>query len=101
MARIKRIAKDAQNIEVQGWIDEERLSNLIGRCISTIYIPRDEDYGISPVESMAAGKPVIGVREGGVLETVVHGETGPVGQVESRRGGYCSGSSRDGLSHGH
>ncbi len=76
MARIKRIAKDAQNIEVQGWIDEERLSNLIGRCISTIYIPRDEDYGISPVESMAAGKPVIGVREGGVLETVVHGETG-------------------------
>ena len=76
MARIRRIAKDAPNIEVQGWIDEERLSNLIGRCISTIYIPRDEDYGISPVESMAAGKPVIGVREGGVLETVVHGETG-------------------------
>ena len=31
---------------------------------------------MSPVESMAAGKPVIGVKEGGLLETVVNGETG-------------------------
>ena len=31
---------------------------------------------MSPVESMAAGKPVIGVAEGGLLETVVPGETG-------------------------
>jgi glycosyltransferase involved in cell wall biosynthesis len=36
----------------------------------------DEDFGMSPVESMAAGKPVIGVAEGGLLETVVDGETG-------------------------
>jgi len=31
---------------------------------------------MSPVEAMAAGKPVIGVAEGGLLETVVDGETG-------------------------
>ncbi|XAH25975.1 glycosyltransferase [Xylophilus sp. GW821-FHT01B05] len=31
---------------------------------------------MSPVEAMAAGKPVIGVAEGGLLETVVHNETG-------------------------
>ena len=31
---------------------------------------------MSPVESMAAGKPVIGVMEGGLLETVIDGETG-------------------------
>ena len=31
---------------------------------------------MSPLESMAAGKPVIGVAEGGLLETVVDGETG-------------------------
>jgi glycosyltransferase involved in cell wall biosynthesis len=36
----------------------------------------DEDFGISPVESMAAGKPVIGADEGGLRETVIHGETG-------------------------
>ncbi|VAX17481.1 hypothetical protein MNBD_NITROSPINAE03-970, partial [hydrothermal vent metagenome] len=46
------------------------------KSIASIYIPRDEDFGMSPVESLAAGKPVLGVAEGGVLETIVHGETG-------------------------
>jgi len=48
----------------------------MGNAIASIYIPIDEDFGMSPVESMASGKPVIGVREGGLLETVIHGETG-------------------------
>jgi len=49
---------------------------LIGRAIATIYIPIDEDFGMTPVESMAAGKPVIGSAEGGLLETVIDGKTG-------------------------
>ncbi len=76
MSKIKRIAEKALNIEVLGRVGEEHLSDLIGRCIATIYIPKDEDFGMSPVESMAAGKPVIGVREGGLLESVISGETG-------------------------
>ena len=47
-----------------------------GNAIATIYIPKDEDFGISPVESMSAGKPVIGAGEGGLLETIIHGKTG-------------------------
>lgn len=43
----------------------------MGSYISTIYIPKDEDFGISPVQSLAAGKPVIGVNEGGVAKTVL------------------------------
>jgi len=70
LPKIKRIAGDASNIEISGWVDEATLENLMGRCIATVYIPREEDFGISPVESMAAGKPVIGVQEGGVIETV-------------------------------
>ncbi len=35
-----------------------------------------EDFGLVPVEAMAAGKPVIALAEGGVLETVVEGKTG-------------------------
>lgn len=70
MAKIKRMTETAQNIDVLGWVDDEKLCDLMGRCIATIYIPRDEDFGISPVESMAAGKPVIGVQEGGLFETV-------------------------------
>lgn len=38
--------------------------------------PGVEDYGLAPVEAMAAGKPVIARRAGGVLDTVVEGRTG-------------------------
>jgi glycosyltransferase involved in cell wall biosynthesis len=39
-------------------------------------VPGVEDFGIAPVEAMAAGKPVIGFGAGGVAETVVDRETG-------------------------
>ena len=82
MANIKKMTEKTENIDVLGWVDDEKLCDLMGRCIATIYIPRDEDFGISPVESMAAGKPVIGVQEGGLLETV----GGSRGQVSGLRG---------------
>lgn len=75
-ARLRRLAARADNIQFAGWLDDAALQDLMGRSIATIYIPKDEDFGMSPVESMAAGKPVIGVAEGGLLETVVNGETG-------------------------
>lgn len=73
---LRRRASDASNIQFTDWITDAVLSELIGNAIATLYIPMDEDFGMSPVESMAAGKPVIGVAEGGLLETVVDGETG-------------------------
>jgi glycosyltransferase involved in cell wall biosynthesis len=75
-ARLRRLAAGATNIAFTGWIDDERLRDLVGRARAAIYLPEDEDFGMSPVEAMAAGKPVIGVAEGGMLETVVEGETG-------------------------
>lgn len=74
--RLERLANGAWNILFQGAVSDEQLRALIAGCIATIYVPRDEDFGMSPVESMAAGKPVIGVAEGGLLETIVDGETG-------------------------
>lgn len=74
--RLRAMAASAKNIEFTGWCDSNQLAELIGRCRATIYVPRDEDFGMSPVESMAAGKPVLGVDEGGVRETILHGETG-------------------------
>ena len=75
-ARLKKLAGQRENIVFTGLVTEEKLRELIGNAIATIYIPHSEDFGMSPVESMAAGKPVIAVREGGLMETVVHGETG-------------------------
>jgi len=74
--KLRKKADGARNIEFLGFVSEDQLREVVGRAIATIYIPCDEDFGMSPVESMAAGKPVIGVAEGGLLETVVPGETG-------------------------
>jgi len=73
---LEGLAANAHNIVFTGWIDDERLAELIGNAIACIYIAHDEDFGMSPVEAMSAGKPVIGVDQGGLKETVVHGETG-------------------------
>lgn len=76
LASLKRLAGDARNISFVGWQETRQLQELVGRAVATIYVARDEDFGMSPVESMAAGKPVIGVAEGGLLETVIPARTG-------------------------
>lgn len=76
MKRLQKLAGDAPNISFTGWQTENQLQQVIGNAIAAIYIPMDEDFGISPVEAMSAGKPVIGVAEGGLLETVVPDQTG-------------------------
>lgn len=75
-AKIQKMAHGYGNIQILGKVNEDKLLELVGNCIATIYIPKDEDFGMCPVESMAAGKPVIGVAEGGLLETLIEGETG-------------------------
>jgi glycosyltransferase involved in cell wall biosynthesis len=75
-SRLRALAQGAANISFLGWVSECKLRTLVSQCIATVYIPRNEDFGMSPVESMAAGKPVIGVAEGGLLETIVPLRTG-------------------------
>lgn len=75
-AALRARAAGAANISFTGWTSEAQLRALVAGAIATIYVPVEEDFGMSAVESMAAGKPVIGVAEGGLLETVVHGEVG-------------------------
>ncbi len=76
LEKIKKSAEGYENITILGWVSDSQLKQLMGTCIATIYIPVDEDFGMSPVESMAAGKPCIGVREGGLKETIIHKVTG-------------------------
>jgi glycosyltransferase involved in cell wall biosynthesis len=58
-----------------GHIERTRLLELIRRCRALI-APGTEDFGIVPVEAMAAGRPVVAFGAGGALETVVDGRTG-------------------------
>jgi glycosyltransferase involved in cell wall biosynthesis len=63
------------NIEFLGRIGDEDLGEMYSRCRALIF-PQEEDFGIVPLEAMAAGRPVIAYRSGGALETVADGETG-------------------------
>ena len=45
------------------------------RCRAFIF-PGEEDFGITPVEAQAAGRPVVAFAAGGALDTVLPGETG-------------------------
>ena len=74
--KIVQLIGNAKHINFLDQVSETKLIQLIGQCIATIYIPINEDFGMSPLESMSAGKPVIGVAEGGLNESIVHNQTG-------------------------
>ncbi|MDZ7339510.1 MAG: glycosyltransferase family 4 protein [candidate division KSB1 bacterium] len=63
-------------VEFRRMIGDDELLNLYNRAIATVYAPVMEPFGFVPLESMACGTPVVGVREAGVRESVVHGVTG-------------------------
>jgi glycosyltransferase involved in cell wall biosynthesis len=63
------------SVRFLGRVDRGTLVDLFGRCHSYV-VPGVEDFGIAPVEAMAAGKPVLGFGAGGVTETVIDGVTG-------------------------
>lgn len=73
--RLENIADGAENIEFLGRISKIKQAELYSHC--QVYInPQKEDFGITVVEAMAAGRPVIALREGGAVETVIEGKTG-------------------------
>lgn len=74
--RLIRQAAGAKNIEFRTDVDDDEAIQLLQNAIATIYIPKDEDFGMVPIESMSCGTPVIWVDEGGLKESIVEGETG-------------------------
>ena len=64
------------SIEFRSQVSDDELVRLYNQAMLTLYAPVMEPFGLVPIESMACGTPVVGVREGGVRETVLHEETG-------------------------
>lgn len=59
----------ATNIEFCGRVPDDELQELYARCRAFL-MPGEEDFGITAVEALASGKPVIALRKGGALEIV-------------------------------
>ena len=74
-----------QGVEHRGRLPRGELLNLMGRCRALLF-PGVEDFGITPVEVLAAGRPVIALARGGVLDTVRHGVTGVLYPDAAARG---------------
>jgi len=71
--KLKKLANS--NVEFLGRLSIEQVKKYVADCKALLF-PGEEDFGIVPVEVMSAGRPVIAYGKGGVLDTVVDGETG-------------------------
>ena len=71
--KLKELAKP--NIEFLGKVKQDDLAKLYQQATAFIH-PQIEDFGITAVESMASGRPVIAYAAGGACETVVERKTG-------------------------
>ena len=75
LERLKSLVGESSNIEFLGRVSEEEKAVLFSNAQAFIN-PQEEDFGITVVESMAAGRPVIAYQKGGATETVIEGKTG-------------------------
>ncbi len=72
-ARLRRRA--GPTVRFLGWQDDEALRTAYARCRAFVF-PAEEEFGLAPLEAMAAGRPVIAFGRGALTETCVEGVTG-------------------------
>ena len=75
--RLQMLAKEnGVDLHIEVGVDQPTLVQRYKEATLIAYAPYNEPFGLVPLEAMACGKPVVGVDEGGVRETVVHNHTG-------------------------
>jgi len=75
---LERIIKEEglSNVKLLGAVTDDEVDDLYNKCFAVICTPREEDFGLIPLEANAFAKMVIGANEGGLRETIIDGETG-------------------------
>jgi len=74
-AKVALEALAGPTVEFLGFVPDADLPDLLARCRAFVW-PGEEDFGISPLQANAAGRPVIAYAAGGARETVVPGLSG-------------------------
>jgi glycosyltransferase involved in cell wall biosynthesis len=94
-------ATASPNVEFLGRVSDEELRELYARCRFFV-LPGEEDFGITVVEALASGKPVVALGRGGALETVPffggvfysepdeEGITDAIRRLEAMEGSVCA-----------
>lgn len=80
--RARVAAAAGPGVTLLGHADDATVQDHLERCRGFLFAA-EEDFGIVPVEAMAAGAPVIAYQRGGATETVIDGETGVFFQEQS------------------
>lgn len=68
-------SRAAKNIELLGYLPAEKLNHYMRKAKGFVFAA-EEDFGITVVEALSAGTPVIALNKGGTAETVIDGKTG-------------------------
>ncbi|WP_181405206.1 glycosyltransferase family 4 protein [Aestuariibacter sp. GS-14] len=75
-AGLKALAEGYNNIEFVIGPSDQEMQTLYSNCYATLFTAFNEDLGLTPMEAMSRGKPVVAVNKGGPKEVVANGETG-------------------------
>lgn len=73
--RLEKLARHHSNIEFLGFVSQTKKVDLLQHARALIFA-NVEDFGLTPIEALAAGTPVVALRGGGASETLVAGQTG-------------------------
>ncbi|MBQ8013213.1 MAG: glycosyltransferase [Treponema sp.] len=73
--KLKELAAGDNNITFTGRVSDEVLRGYLQTCRALIFCA-EEDFGLTPLETQACGRPVIAFGRGGATETVIDGKTG-------------------------
>ncbi len=73
---LKRRADAVGGVEFVVGPPDTEMQRLYDECRAVVFTAFNEDWGLVPVEGMAAGKPVLAVNAGGPRESIADGETG-------------------------
>ena len=72
----ERLRRDLPpNVALHGWLPRDELERLYARCAGFVHVG-EEDFGITMVEALAAGTPVVALARGGALDVVRDGVDG-------------------------